>query len=70
MHSYDYLIVAPGLKINWDAIPGLAEGLADPNGPVSSIYSGAGAEKTFKNVQSLKKGTAVRFFYSRLRLRC
>ncbi|KAL8286642.1 hypothetical protein RQP46_004170 [Phenoliferia psychrophenolica] len=57
--TYDYLVVAPGLKTNWAGIPGLAEGVADPTGPVSSIYSAEGAEKTFKNVQNLKSGTAI-----------
>ena len=58
---YDYLVVAPGLQTNWSAIPGLAEGLADPTGPVSSIYSGEGAEKTFRNVKNFKEGAAVRY---------
>ncbi|GAA5932512.1 hypothetical protein JCM1841_000233 [Sporobolomyces salmonicolor] len=57
--SYDFLVVAPGLKINFDGIKGLNEGLADPNGPVSSIYSVDSVEKVWKNIQALKKGTAI-----------
>jgi sulfide:quinone oxidoreductase len=33
----NYLIVAPGIQIDWDAIPGLAENLGT-NG-ICSIYS-------------------------------
>ncbi|GAA5901040.1 hypothetical protein JCM5296_007293 [Sporobolomyces johnsonii] len=57
--SYDFLVVAPGLKINFDGIKGLNEGLADPNGPVSSIYSVDSVEKVWKNIQAFKKGTAI-----------
>lgn len=56
---YDFLIVAPGLKINFDAVKGLREGLDNPNGPVSSIYSVDSCEKTWKNIQNLKEGRAV-----------
>jgi NADH dehydrogenase FAD-containing subunit len=37
--SYDTLIVAAGLRSNFDAIPGLSEGLADSSSGVSTIYS-------------------------------
>ncbi|GAA5851813.1 hypothetical protein JCM8547_000064 [Rhodosporidiobolus lusitaniae] len=57
--SYDFLVVAPGLKINFDGVKGLKEGLADPNGAVSSIYSVDSVEKVWKNIQAFKKGTAI-----------
>ncbi|GAA5828581.1 hypothetical protein JCM11251_000862 [Rhodosporidiobolus azoricus] len=57
--SYDFLVVAPGLKINFDSVKGLVEGLEDPNGPVSSIYSYGTTEKTWRNIQAFKKGTAI-----------
>ena len=56
---YDFLVVAPGLKINFDAVKGLREGLDNPNGPVSSIYSVDSCEKTWKNIQNFKEGRAV-----------
>lgn len=59
-HRYDFLIVAPGLKINFDAVKGLKEGLADPTSAVSSIYSLDTVEKTWRNIEAFKKGTAVR----------
>lgn len=58
---YDFLVVAPGLKINFDAVKGLREGLDNPNGPVSSIYSVDSCEKTWKNIQNFKEGRAVSF---------
>ncbi|GAA6019710.1 hypothetical protein JCM10207_009238 [Rhodosporidiobolus poonsookiae] len=57
--SYDFLVVAPGLKINFDAIKGLKEGLADANGPVSSIYNRDTVEKAWRNIQAFKQGTAI-----------
>lgn len=58
-HRYDFLVVAPGLKIDFDKIKGLNEGLADPTGPVSSIYSVDSVEKVWTNIQNFKKGNAV-----------
>ncbi|GAA6043003.1 hypothetical protein JCM8097_003883 [Rhodosporidiobolus ruineniae] len=57
--SYNFLVVAPGLKTNIDAIKGLKEGLENPNGPVSSIYSLGSVEKVWKNIQQFKQGTAI-----------
>ncbi|GAA5831195.1 hypothetical protein JCM5353_006548 [Sporobolomyces roseus] len=57
--SYDFLVVAPGLKIDFDKIKGLNEGLADPTGPVSSIYSVDSVEKVWTNIQNFKKGNAI-----------
>ncbi|BGP43989.1 hypothetical protein JCM10449v2_008046 [Rhodotorula kratochvilovae] len=57
--KYDFLIVAPGLKINFDAVKGLKEGLADPKSAVSSIYSLDTVEKTWRNIEAFKKGTAI-----------
>lgn len=58
-YRYDFLVVAPGLKIDFDKIKGLNEGLADPTGPVSSIYSVDSVEKVWTNIQNFKKGNAV-----------
>lgn len=55
---YKYLIVAPGLKIVWDAIKGLPEALKnDPR--VSTNYDFELAEKTFTAVKSFQGGTAL-----------
>lgn len=51
--GYDYLIVAPGLQINWDAIPGVAEGMGSHG--ICSNYSYDYAEYTWETVQRLEK---------------
>ncbi|BGO96174.1 hypothetical protein NBRC10512_006673 [Rhodotorula toruloides] len=57
--KYDFLVVAPGLKIDFDAVKGLREGLEDPSGPVSSIYSVDSCEKVWRNIQGFKEGRAI-----------
>jgi sulfide:quinone oxidoreductase len=55
--SYDYLIVAPGIQLNWNAVKGLTETLGK-NG-VSSNYSFKHAPYTFELIKNLKKGKAI-----------
>lgn len=55
--GYDQLIVCPGLKIKWDAIPGVAETLGR-NG-VTSNYRYDLAPYTWQLVQQTKSGTAL-----------
>lgn len=54
---YNILVVSPGLKLNWDAIPGLKETLGK-NG-VTSNYQWETAPYTWQNVQQLKHGKAI-----------
>lgn len=55
--SYDYLIVAPGIQLNWSAIKGLQETLGK-NG-VCSNYHYHIAPYTFECIKGLKKGKAI-----------
>ncbi|MHB1548068.1 MAG: NAD(P)/FAD-dependent oxidoreductase [Acidimicrobiales bacterium] len=55
--SYGYLVVCPGIQLNWDKVPGLADALGT-NG-VSSNYLPALAPKTWELVRSMRSGTAV-----------
>lgn len=55
--SYDYLVVAAGIHIKWDAIKGLEETLGK-NG-VSSNYSVDYVDDTWKNIQKFSGGTAI-----------
>lgn len=55
--SYDYLIVAPGIQLNWSAIKGLQETLGK-NG-VCSNYNFKTAPYTFECIKNLKKGKAI-----------
>ena len=57
--SYDNLVVAAGLQINWNAIQGLSKALADPNSGVSSVYSYDTADKVWSDVQALRSGRAI-----------
>lgn len=55
--GYDYLVVAPGIQLNWDAIKGLKETLGK-NG-VCSNYSFKTAPYTYECIRNLKKGKAI-----------
>ncbi|MCW8884265.1 MAG: bifunctional protein tyrosine phosphatase family protein/NAD(P)/FAD-dependent oxidoreductase [Motiliproteus sp.] len=55
--GYRCLVVAPGIKLNWDAIEGLSDTLGQ-NGVTSNYYFDM-ASYTWELVQSLKSGTAL-----------
>jgi sulfide:quinone oxidoreductase len=56
-YSYEFLIVAPGIQIDWDAIPGLAENIGT-NG-ICSIYSYRYLDYTEECIKHTKEGTAL-----------
>lgn len=58
-HTYDVLVVAAGIQINWDKIPGLKESVGKTGTGVCSNYSYDTVESTFENIRNLKKGTAI-----------
>ncbi len=55
--TYDYLILSPGLKVDFEKIKGLSETLGK-NG-VCSIYDYHQCEKTFEILNSVKSGKAL-----------
>lgn len=55
--TYDWLIVAAGLQIHWDAIPGLREALTRPG--VCSNYSYATVDSTWDAIRNFRGGTAL-----------
>ncbi len=55
--SYEYLVVAAGIQIDWDAIPGLKENLGK-NGIVSN-YDYSTSSKTWEAIKNFKGGTAL-----------
>lgn len=55
--GYDYLVVAPGIQLDWDKIHGLG-GTLGKNG-VSSNYDYTLASKTWELLRDLRRGTAV-----------
>lgn len=58
-HTYDILVVAAGIQIDWDKIPGLKESVGKPGTGVCSNYSYETVDSTWQNIKALKKGTAI-----------
>ena len=58
-HTYDVLVVAAGIQIDWGKIPGLKESIGKAGTGVCSNYSYDTVDSTFNNIKSLKKGTAL-----------
>jgi len=59
--GYDFLVMAAGIQIDWDAIPGVAEGLKQPGNGVVSNYSFDTCEKTWEAIESFPKGGTALF---------
>jgi sulfide:quinone oxidoreductase len=57
--TYDYLVVAAGIQINWDAIPGLKESVGKPGTGVCSNYSYDTVDSTWDNIKNIQSGTAL-----------
>lgn len=57
VYTYDYLIVCPGIQLNWTAVKGLTETLGKNN--VCSNYSFQSAPYTFECIKNFKGGKAV-----------
>lgn len=55
--GYGHLVVCPGLQLDWDKIPGLAEAVHAPSG--ASHYDFSLAAKAWTLLRGLKAGTAV-----------
>ena len=55
--GYDYLVVAPGIQIDWDKIKGLPESLGKDG--VCSNYSYEYVDKTWEFIKTFKGGNAV-----------
>ncbi|RSH84541.1 uncharacterized protein EHS24_006063 [Apiotrichum porosum] len=61
--AYDFLIVAPGLQINWANIKGLPEALKDPlSTNVGSIYSWDTVDKTWAIIERFQAGQGEAVF--------
>ena len=59
LFSYDYLIVAPGIQLNWDAVQGLKDAIGKHG--VTSNYSFNYAPYTFECLQNIKAGDTILF---------
>ncbi|MFQ3633917.1 FAD/NAD(P)-binding oxidoreductase [Roseiflexus sp.] len=56
--TYEYLVVALGIQIDWDRVKGLRAALAERNG-VCSNYSYETVDRTWENIRSFKGGVAL-----------
>ena len=57
--TYEALVLSAGLKIDWNAIPGLSKALADPTSGVSSIYSYDTCDKVWNDIEAHRTGQAI-----------
>jgi sulfide:quinone oxidoreductase len=55
--GYDFLVVAPGIQLDWDRVPGLREALKTDS--VSSNYLFELAPKTARLIENFRGGTAL-----------
>jgi sulfide:quinone oxidoreductase len=55
--TYDWLVVAAGLQINWDKIPGLRESVGKEG--VCSNYSYGTVDSTWEAIRNFRGGTAL-----------
>lgn len=55
--EYDWLVMAPGIQLDWDKIPGLRESVGGPK--VVSNYSYETAPKTWEAINAFRGGNAV-----------
>ncbi len=56
-HTYDWLVVAAGIQLNWDKIPGLQESIGKDG--VCSNYSYQTVDSTWENIRNFRCGNAL-----------
>ena len=66
--SYDYLVLCPGLELNWDKIAGAREAIGE--GQVCSNYSPQHVDYTWDCIRQLKSGSRVVFTQAPLPFKC
>lgn len=65
--GYEALVVAPGIQIDWEGVPGLSEALA--GGKATSIWSYEQVERTWQLIRGFRGGTAL-FTYPATPIKC
>ncbi len=68
--TYDILVVAAGIQLDWDKIPGLKESVGKAGTGVCSNYSYDTVESTWKNIQNLKNGDTAIFTHPSTPIKC
>jgi len=67
--KYEYMVIATGIELDFDKIPGLIEGLKDHRSGVCCNYSPLYVTKTYSCIQRLDGGSAV-FTYPNSPIKC
>ena len=67
-YGYEYLIIAPGIKLDWNRVKGLAETIGKNN--VTSNYSAEYAPYTFECIKAMKPGMTAIFTSPSTALKC
>ncbi|KAL6259777.1 hypothetical protein P5V15_009689 [Pogonomyrmex californicus] len=57
--QYDIMIVALGLQLSWDKIPGLMEGIHNPDAQICSIYGPDTVPQVYQKLKNTGPGTAI-----------
>lgn len=57
--GYDFLVVAPGIQIDWERIPGLTESVGKPGTGVVSNYSYDTVAATWQAIRAFQGGVAL-----------
>ncbi|MFG2029377.1 FAD-dependent oxidoreductase [Streptomyces sp. NPDC048825] len=65
--AYDHLVMAPGLQLDWNGVPGLAEAIGHDR--VTSNYAPEYAPRTWDLIRGMRSGTAV-FTHPATPLKC
>jgi sulfide:quinone oxidoreductase len=60
-YTYDYLVMAAGIQVNWGAIPGVEEAVGQPGTGVVSNYDYDTCESTWQAIQNFPKGGTALF---------
>jgi len=69
-YGYDYLVMAAGIQIDWDGIPGLADAVGQPGTGVVSNYSYDTCETTWDAIQHFPKGGTALFTEPTMGVKC
>ena len=69
-YTYDYLVMAAGIQIDWDAIPGLAGSVGKPSTGVVSNYSYDTVESTWEAIQNFPAGGTAFFTEPTMGVKC
>ncbi|XP_075973598.1 sulfide quinone oxidoreductase [Anticarsia gemmatalis] len=67
--NYEYVVIATGLVMDYNQVPGMWEALEDKNSGVSSIYTTAHCEKTWSDIRDFKGGEAL-FTFPKCTIKC